>query len=99
MKAEKLTARSTKNNMAYLLKVKDGEQCVDGSYNTLQCIQEAFEKLAQYEEKEAELEHQARLGRAVQKAFSICDELGVQQIRKIPTIEKLIEWAEQEGMK
>jgi hypothetical protein len=51
MKLERLTARSPKNNMAYLVKVKPNEQDVESPYpNTLKCIMEALERLAQYEE-------------------------------------------------
>ena len=51
MKTERLTARSPKNNLAYLVKVKPNEQAVESSFpNTLHCIQQAFERLAQYEE-------------------------------------------------
>jgi hypothetical protein len=47
----KLTARSPKNNMAYLVNVKPNEQVVESSYpNTLRCIMDAFEKLVKYEE-------------------------------------------------
>ena len=47
----KLTARSPKNNMAYLVNVKPNEQAVESSYpNTLKCIVDVFEKLAKYEE-------------------------------------------------
>ncbi len=49
-KFERLTARSPKNNMAYLVNVKKNEQDLDGSYNTLLCVRDAFEKLATYEE-------------------------------------------------
>jgi len=48
--SERLTARSPKNDMAYLVNVKENEQAVDGSYNTLMCIRESWEKLAKYEE-------------------------------------------------
>lgn len=48
--SERLTARSPKNNMAYLVNVKDNEQVLEGSYNTLLCVRDAFEKLATYEE-------------------------------------------------
>ncbi len=48
----RLTARSQKNNMAYLVNVKPNEQDVESPYpNTLKCIMEAFERLAQYEDK------------------------------------------------
>jgi len=47
---ERLTARSPRNNMAYLVDVKNDEQGLEGSYNTLVCVREAFERLAQYEE-------------------------------------------------
>lgn len=47
---ERLTARSPRNNMAYLVNVKNDEQGLEGSYNTLVCVREAFERLAQYEE-------------------------------------------------
>jgi hypothetical protein len=36
--------------MAYLVDVKNDEQGLEGSYNTLVCVREAFERLAQYEE-------------------------------------------------
>lgn len=52
---KRLTARSPKNNMAYLVNVKENEQVVDSSYNTLMCIRDAFEKLAIYEETVPEL--------------------------------------------
>ena len=48
---DRLTKRAA-NGMPYLAKVKDGETAVEGSYNTLKCIQEAFESLAKYEETE-----------------------------------------------
>ena len=48
--SERLTARSPKNGMAYLVNVKDDEQALDGRYNTLLCVRDAFEKLAMYEE-------------------------------------------------
>lgn len=47
----RLTARSTKNNIAYLVNVKPNEQTVESPYpNTLKCILDCFEKLAEYEE-------------------------------------------------
>ena len=48
---ERLTKRAP-NGLAYLAKVKQDEQAVEGSYNTLKCIQEAFEALEKYEERE-----------------------------------------------
>jgi len=47
---KRLTARSPKNNMAYLVNVKQNEQELEGSYDTLMCIRECFERLAQYED-------------------------------------------------
>ena len=47
---KRLTARSPKNNMAYLVNVKNDEQGIEGSYNTLKCISDCFEGLAQYED-------------------------------------------------
>ncbi|WP_459998560.1 DUF551 domain-containing protein [Paradesulfitobacterium aromaticivorans] len=49
-KLERLTARSPKNNMVYLVNVKNDEQALEGSYNTLLCVRDAFERLALYEE-------------------------------------------------
>jgi len=49
---ERLTARSPKNGMTYLVKVKPEEQAVDGTYDTLMCIREAFDRLAEYEESD-----------------------------------------------
>ena len=49
---ERLTARSVKNNMAYLVKVKPDEQEVESPYpNTLNAIIESFQRLAEYENK------------------------------------------------
>lgn len=46
---DRLTAISS-NGQAYLVKVKENEQAVDGSYNTLKCIMECFNRLAEYED-------------------------------------------------
>lgn len=49
---ERLTKRAN-NGLPYLAKVKDNEQDIYSDYrNTLQCVQEAFKKLAEYEEAE-----------------------------------------------
>ena len=48
----RLTARSLKNNQAYLLGIRNDEQEVEGTKQTLLAIKEAFEKLADYEDKE-----------------------------------------------
>ena len=59
---ERLTARSPKNNMAYLVKVKPDEQDVESPYpNTLRCIIEAFERLAKYEDSGLSPEEIVRL--------------------------------------
>lgn len=48
---ERLTARSPKNNMAYLINVKQNEQDVESPYpNTLRCIMDSFNRLAAYED-------------------------------------------------
>ena len=47
---ERLTARSPKNGMAYLVGVKENEQSLDGSYNTLKCVLAGFERLGAYED-------------------------------------------------
>ena len=48
---DRLTARSPKNNMAYLVNVKNDEQEVECKYpNTLQCILDSFQRLAEYED-------------------------------------------------
>jgi len=51
---ERLTDRSPKNNMAYLVNVKGDEQGLEGSHNTLMCVRAAFERLAAYEDSELE---------------------------------------------
>jgi hypothetical protein len=52
MSMDRLTAR-TKNGHAYLVNVKPDEQEVDSPHkNTLQCILDCFERLAQYEDAE-----------------------------------------------
>ena len=51
---ERLTARNQKG-LAYLVNVKPNEQEVESPYkNTLQCILDAFERLAQYEDAKEE---------------------------------------------
>ena len=50
----RLTKRA-ENGMPYLVNVKQNEQELEGSYDTLKCVQEAFEALAQYEEKQESL--------------------------------------------
>lgn len=47
---DRLTARSPKNNMAYLVNIKNDEQALEGSYNTLMCVRDALERLARYED-------------------------------------------------
>jgi hypothetical protein len=48
---DRLTARSPKNNMAYLVNVKPSEQDVESPHpNTLKCIMQSFERLAVYED-------------------------------------------------
>ena len=52
MDIERLTARN-KDGLAYLVNVKPDEQEVDSPYkNTLKCILDCFERLAQYEEED-----------------------------------------------
>ena len=51
---KRLTARA-KNVLAYLVNVKPDEQEVDSPHkNTLQCILDCFERLAQYEDAEGQ---------------------------------------------
>jgi len=48
---ERLTERSPKNSMAYLINVKQNEQDVESPYpNTLRCIMDSFNRLAAYED-------------------------------------------------
>jgi hypothetical protein len=48
---ERLTERSPKNGMAYLINVKQNEQVVESPYpNTLRCIMDSFNRLAAYED-------------------------------------------------
>lgn len=55
---ERLTARSAKNGLAYLVKVKSDEQEIDSKYpNTLRCILEAFNRLAELEEADVQVEN------------------------------------------
>lgn len=49
---ERLTARSPKNGLAYLVNVRQDEQSVESKYpNTLRCIQQAFNRLAELEDR------------------------------------------------
>jgi hypothetical protein len=69
---ERLTARSPKNNMAYLVKVKRDEQDVESPYpNTLKAIIECFQKLAEYEDTGQTPVEVKRLadGKAVYEAY------------------------------
>ena len=51
MNIERLTARN-KDGLAYLVNVKPDEQEVDSPHkNTLKCILDCFERLAQYEDE------------------------------------------------
>lgn len=72
---ERLTARSPKNNMPYLVNVKDNEQEVEGSYNTLKCIQNSWEKLAQYEETGFSPEEVAELITVKNELLEVLEEL------------------------
>ena len=47
---ERLTKR-TAEGMAYLANVKQDEQVIEGSRNTLQCLYDSWQKLAEYEDK------------------------------------------------
>jgi hypothetical protein len=48
---DRLTARN-KDGIAYLVKVKSSEQTIEGDKNTLECIYESMQKLANYEDME-----------------------------------------------
>ena len=48
---ERLTKR-TAEGMAYLANVKQDEQVIEGSRNTLQCLYDSWQKLAEYEDAE-----------------------------------------------
>ena len=51
---ERLTARN-QNGLAFLVNVKNDEQEIDSPYpNTLRCILDCFERLAEYEDAEEE---------------------------------------------
>jgi hypothetical protein len=66
---ERLTARSPKNNMAYLVKVKPDEQEVESPYpNTLEAIIESFKRLAEYEDTGFNPEEITQLKKILQMA-------------------------------
>ncbi len=46
----RLTKR-TKDGIAYLANVKQNEQEIEGSKNTLECLYESWQRLAEYEDK------------------------------------------------
>ena len=48
---ERLTKR-TAEGVAYLANVKQDEQVIEGSRNTLQCLYDSWQKLAEYEDAE-----------------------------------------------
>lgn len=71
---DRLTARSPKSGQAYLVGVKEDEQAVSGSYNTLNCILEAFNRLAEHEEADLAAEN-ARLTVALQATIAEKEQL------------------------
>jgi len=48
---KRLTMR-TPEGIAYMAKVKNDEQVIEGAKNTLECLHEAFQRLADYEDAE-----------------------------------------------
>lgn len=60
---DRLTARSPKNGMAYLVNIKKNEQALEGLYDTLMCVRDAFEALATYEETGFSLDEISRLAK------------------------------------
>lgn len=48
---ERLTKR-TAEGIAYLANVKQDEQVIEGSRNTLKCLYDSWQKLAEYEDAE-----------------------------------------------
>jgi hypothetical protein len=86
---ERLTARSVKNGLAYLIKVKPDEQEVESLYpNTLNAIFESFQKLAEYEDKieRGELAEVVRCGECVyyHKAHVLCNDGVERDISELP---------------
>ena len=68
---ERLTARN-KNGLAYLVNVKPNEQEVDSPHkNTLKCILDCFERLAQYEE--AAIDRQSVKSEDVAEAIEVLE--------------------------
>lgn len=62
---KRLTERSPKNGMAYLINVKQNEQVVESPYpNTLRCIMDSFNRLAEYEDSELSPEEVQELAKA-----------------------------------
>jgi len=62
---ERLTERSPKNGMAYLINVKQNEQVVESPYpNTLRCIMDSFNRLAAYEDSGLSPEEVQELAKA-----------------------------------
>ena len=62
---ERLTERSPKNGMAYLINVKQNEQVVESPYpNTLRCIMDSFNRLAEYEDSELSPDEVQELAKA-----------------------------------
>lgn len=80
--------------------VEDGAHLYSGMMHknrVKQLLSECMEIAQEIESRQSpETQELIRIGKSTIKAFETCDELGVQQIRKTPTIEKLLEWAEQE---
>jgi len=59
---ERLTGRS-KQGTAYLVKVKNNEQVIESSKNTLECIYESFQRLSAYEDTGLSPEQVAELAK------------------------------------
>ena len=70
---ERLTKR-TPEGIAFLAKVKDNEQAVEGSKNTLECLYESWQQLADYEDA-------AESGRII---AGFCDECDKHQTESCP---------------
>ena len=56
----RLTKRTDKG-IAYLVNVKQDEQEIEGSKNTLECLYESWQRLAYYEDMEEEYYKRVRL--------------------------------------
>lgn len=94
---DRLTGRSP-HGQAYLVNVKEHEQAVDGPYNTLKCIMECLNRLAEYEDTGYTPEQIKNMGESLQTIANIgkmVEVKGYGTVISIPTVDSLKRFAQE----